>query len=377
MKTELNIGIVGSQFMGRAHSNAWHDLLRYYDLPFIPVMKVACDIDQDSVTSFASRWGWQETMNSWQQLIEREDIHVIDICTPNRFHMPIAVAASRAGKHVICEKPMAVNVSEARQMLEAARIAGVKNMVAFNYRRVPALVLAKQMIEDGLLGKIYHFNAVYFQDWLVDPDFPWTWRHDAELAGSGAHGDMNAHTIDLAHFLIGEIDSVFGEMKIFTGKRKHTETNELREVSVDDAMLFLTRFNNGASGNFMATRFATGMKNFLRIEIFGSTGGIKFNLERMNELEFFSREDRSGQQGYRTILVTEKDHPYLAKWWPPGHIIGWEHTFIHEMGDFMQALADNTEIRPDFRDGLQSQLVLDAVMESAAKGTWIKIRKDQ
>jgi predicted dehydrogenase len=287
--------------------------------------------------------------------------------------MPIAVAAAGAGKHVICEKPIAMNAGEAEQMLKAASENGVKHMVAFNYRRVPALVLAKQLIGQGKLGNIHHFHAVYYQDWLVDPEFPWVWRHDASVAGSGAHGDMNAHTVDLARFLVGEITSVVGDDQIFIQERKISEEGGSGKVTADDATSFMTRFANGAMGSFTATRFATGRKNYLRLEIFGSQGSILFNLERLNELEYYSRGDATPEQGFRTLMVTENTHPYISKWWPPGHIIGWEHTFIHEVGDFLTAIAEDRPVEPDFYDGLRSQQVLDAVTLSARERSWIPI----
>jgi predicted dehydrogenase len=375
MKKDINIGIIGAQFMGRAHTNAWYDVTNFYNLPFKPVLKAACDINPQSQKDFAERLGWESFETSWETMIGRNDIDIIDICTPNNTHMPIAVAAAKAGKHVICEKPAAMDAAEAKQMYEAAEKAGVKNMIAFNYRRVPALALAKKMIEEGKLGIIYHLNAVYYQDWLVDPEFPWVWRHDANLAGSGAHGDMNAHTVDLARFLVGEFDSVCGAEKVFIAERNNPYTNKTGKVTADDATMFLARFKNGALGSFIATRFATGKKNFLRLEIFGSEGSILFNLERLNELEYYSRDDSAREQGFRNILVTENLHPYLNKWWPPGHIIGWEHTFIHEMGDFLMAIANNEKITPDFHDGYINQLILDTVIESARIGKWLDIGK--
>lgn len=373
MKNEINIGIVGAQFMGRAHSNAWYDVAQFYDLPFRPVMKVACDIDPVSKSNFAKKLGWQGFESSWEKLVNRDDIDIIDICTPNNSHMPIAVAAAKAGKHIICEKPLAMNTTEARQMLDAVNAAGVNHMIAFNYRRVPAIAMAKKIINEGKIGRIHHFNAVYYQDWLVDPNFPWVWRHDAKIAGSGAHGDMNAHTVDLARFLVGEIESVSGEERVFIEKRDKLGASQPGIVTADDAASFLARFDNGASGNFIATRFATGKKNFLRLEIFGNRGSLMFNLERLNELEYYSRDDKSEEQGFKNILVTEKEHPYIGKWWPPGHIIGWEHTFIHEMGDFLTAIASNTKIKPDFYDGYKCQQVLDGVLESARSRKWVEI----
>ena len=266
---------------------------------------------------------------------------------------------------------MCMNVEEARQMLDAVNEAGIKHMVGFNYRRVPAIQLAKKMIDSGKIGVIHHFNAVYYQDWLVDPKFPYVWRHNKEIAGSGAHGDMNAHTVDLARYLVGEIESVNALEKVFINERKNADGSGYGKVSADDAFSFLAKFQNGAVGNFMATRFATGKKNFLRLEIFGSEGSIIFNLERLNELEYYSRSDDPSEQGYRNILVTESTHPYIELWWPPGHIIGWEHTFIHEIGDLLSAIYNNTDIKPDFYDGFKCQQVLDAAQLSAIHERWI------
>jgi predicted dehydrogenase len=375
MKKEINIGIIGAQFMGRAHSNAWSDVSRFYDLPFTPVLKAACAIDPASEQEFAKRLGWQSFEPSWEKLVQRDDIDIIDICTPNHLHMPIAVMAAKMGKHIICEKPLAMTADEAKQMLYAAESSGVHHMVAFNYRRVPAIALAKKMIDEGKLGTIHHFNAVYYQDWLVDPEFPWVWRNDVKVAGSGAHGDMNAHTVDLARFLVGEIESVCGVEKIFVNQRKKAETNEIGVVTADDSTCFFAKFESGALGNFIATRFATGRKNYLRLEIFGNKGSVIFNLERMNELEYYSKDDDPGEQGFRNIVVTENTHPYIDKWWPPGHIIGWEHTFIHEIGDFLSAVAYNKKTSPDFYDGYKNQLVLDTVMDSAKKGKWLDVEK--
>jgi len=377
MKTnEINVGIVGAQFMGRAHSNAYLDVSHFFDLPVVPVLRAACDNNPENLDAFAGRFGWQDKETSWERLVSRDDIDLVDICTPNDTHMPIAVAAAKAGKHVICKKPLAMNADEARRMLEAARDSDVRHMVAFNYRRVPALALARQLVEQGKVGRIFHFNAVYYQDWLVDHDFPMVWRHDKKISGSGAHGDMNAHIVDLARFLVGEIEAVCGAEEIFIKTRPTQDGKGTGVVTADDATQFLARFQNGAQGSFIATRFATGRKNFLRLELFGSKGSLVFNLERLNELEFYSRSDEDKEQGFRSILVTESAHPYLKAWWPPGHIIGWEHTFIHEIGDMLSAIANHEDVYPDFYDGLRCQQVLDAAGQSADEGRWVDIPEE-
>jgi predicted dehydrogenase len=374
MEKEINVGIVGTQFMGRAHSNAYLDVAHYFNLPLKPVMKVACDTNAEVLSPFMERFGWQHGETDFRNLLAREDIDMVDICTSNATHMPIAVQAAKAGKHIICEKPIAIHADEARMMLEAAEEAGVKHMVAFNYRRVPAIQLAKSLIDQGKIGKIHHFNAVYYQDWLVDPAFPMVWRHDVKQGGSGAHGDMNAHTVDLARYLVGEIESVCASSKIFVKNRPLADGSGSGTVTADDSLSFLARFSNGAEGTFLATRFATGMKNYLRLEVFGSEGSFIFNLERLNELEYYSRADETDVQGFRTIMVTESSHPFIDHWWPPGHIIGWEHTFIHEIADFITAVGENSKVTPDFYDGYRCQLVLDAALESTVKEKWIQIK---
>ncbi|NWJ51000.1 MAG: Gfo/Idh/MocA family oxidoreductase [Bacteroidetes bacterium] len=373
MKKEIKIGIIGTKFMGKAHTHAFVDAPLFFDLPLKPVLQVACGVDPKATEQFANRYGWKAWDTSSEKVILRDDVDLIDICTPNHLHMPVAIAAAKAGKHILCEKPMANNADDARRMLDAVEEAGVKHMMVFNYRRVPALAFAKKMIEDGKIGRIFHFNAVYFQDWLVDPQFPYTWRHNKQLAGSGAHGDLNAHIIDLARFLVGEFETVCGAEKTFIKERTIAGTNQTKEVTVDDAVSFMAHFQNGALGSFTATRFATGRKNLQRIEIFGSEGSLSFNLERLNELEYYNRNDAAGEQGFRTILVTEANHPYLNGWWPTGHIIGWEHTFVHLVSDFVTAIAKDTPVYPNFYDGLKCQFVLDAVASSIEKGRWIQI----
>jgi predicted dehydrogenase len=373
MKQEINIGIVGTKFMGRAHSNAFIDVAHFFDLPSQPVLSVAAGRNAADLQSFAEKFGWRSTETSWERLVERDDVDLVDICTSNLTHMPIAVAAAKAGKHILCEKPIAMNAQEARQMLDAANEAGVRHMVAFNYRRAPAIVLAKQLIDQGKIGRIYHFNAVYYQDWLVDPGVPMLWRHDAKEAGTGAHGDQNAHIVDLARFLVGEVEAVNGVQEVFIKERKQADGKAMGQVTADDSTYFLARFREGALGSFLATRFATGRKNFLRLELFGSEGAISFNLERLNELEYYSRADEATEQGFRTIMVTEAKHPYIKAWWPSGHIIGWEHTFIHEVRDLLHSINDGSELHPDFYDGLRCQQVLDAVVDSTSQKKWVSV----
>ena len=384
MAEGIRIGLVGYKFMGKAHSNAYLNVGRFFDLPKPPVMKAICGRSEAAVRAVAERWGWESVETDYRKLVTRDDIDLIDIATPNNTHAEIAVAAAKAGKHVISEKPLAMNVAEARRMLQAVRRAGVKHMVWFNYRRVPAIALARKLIAGGRLGRIFHIRAVYLQDWIVDPGFPLVWRLRREVAGSGAHGDLNAHIIDLARYLVGEFASVVGMSETFIKERPlEAEASGLRgraakkrgKVTVDDAVLFLARFRNGAIGSFEATRFATGRRNGERIEINGEKGSLAFNFERMNELEFYSAEDAPDRQGFKTILATEPVHPYMDAWWPPGHLIGYEHTFVNQAADLLTGIAHNKPLSPDFEDGLRCQQVLDAVLESSKAGRWVRIPK--
>lgn len=368
---EIKVAIVGTQFMGKAHSNAYLKVAHFFSLPASPVMQVACGINEQRLKDFASQFGWKHTETNWKKIIQRDDVDLIDISTPNDSHAPIAIAAAKAGKHLLCEKPIARNVTEARRMYEAAEEAGVTHAMIFNYRFVPAIALAKKMIDEGAIGKVHHFNAVYYQDWLIDPTFPLVWRHDAKASGSGAHGDMNAHIVDLARHLVGEFEAVNGVEKVFVKQRPKADGSGMGTVTTDDATSFFAHFKNGALGSFQCTRFGTGRKNFLRLEIFGSEGSLSFNLERLNELEYFSRKDKPDEQGFRNILVTNSTHPYIAAWWPVGHIIGWEHTFIHEVKELMESIDQKKKMIPSFYDGLKCQEVLDAVTLSAKKRKWV------
>ncbi len=370
---KVNVGLIGTQFMGRAHSNAYRQVASYFDLKAEPVLHTACGRTEANVASLAHQFGWKNQSLDYRQVIANSDVDLIDICTSNDLHEPVAVAAAKAGKHIICEKPMARNTKEALTMYHAAKEAGIVAAMIFNYRFVPALALLKEMIAKGDLGEIRHFNAAYLQDWLVDPVFPMVWRHDASISGSGAHGDMNAHIVDLARFLVGEFEKVVGDESVFIKERPVKDSNEMGTVTADDATSFLARFKNGAMGNFCATRMASGCKNALTIEVFGSKGAAVFNLERLNELQYYRNTQPQGQQGFTTILVTESAHPYLKSWWPPGHIIGWEHTFTHLFSELFQAIAGQPSNVPDFYDGVKCQMVLDAVAKSCKDGRWITI----
>lgn len=383
MPKEINVGLIGYKFMGKAHSNAYINMPVFFGAEAVPIMKAICGRDEEGVKQAAKAFRWESYETDWKKLISREDIDLVDITTPNNVHKEMAVAAAEAGKHVFCEKPLAMTVAEAKAMLDAAKKNKVVHMVCFNYRRAPAIGLAKRLIEEGRLGQIYHFRGTYLQDWIVDPNFPLVWRLKKEICGSGANGDLNAHIIDLARYLVGEVDSVIGMSETFIKERfEIAETTggltakgkgKKGKVTVDDATLFLARFRNGAVGTFEATRFATGRKNYNRFEINGSKGSIVFNLERMNELEFYSSEDPDYVQGFRTILATEGVHPYVKAWWPPGHIIGYEHTFVHTVYDLMQGIANKCSPEPNFEDGLRCQEVLEAVEKSVQNNSWIKI----
>ncbi|MCG2461633.1 Gfo/Idh/MocA family oxidoreductase [Flavobacteriaceae bacterium F89] len=372
---EINVGLIGTKFMGKAHSNAYSTVGKFFDLPANPVLHSACGLDLQQVQALANKFGWQYSETDYKKLLRSGEIDLIDICTPNDFHSTIAVEAAKAGKHMVCEKPMARNASEAIQMYRAAHESGVINMMIFNYRFVPAIALAKKMIDNGKLGDIRHFNAVYYQDWLVDPSFPITWRHSKEISGSGSHGDMNAHTVDLARYLVGEFEAVTGDQRVFVKERPILGSNKKGDVNADDATSFIARFQNGAMGSFCATRMATGRKNFMRFELFGSKGSLSFNLERINELEYFDGMAAEDRQGFTTILVTEASHSYIESWWPPGHVIGWEHTFVHEISHLLTGIGQNKKVAPDFFDGVKCQIVLDAVARSSEDGKWITIEE--
>ncbi|GAQ50622.1 Gfo/Idh/MocA family protein [Streptomyces acidiscabies] len=383
-KPPLRVGMVGYAFMGAAHSQGWRTVGRAFDLPLTPVLAAICGRDPDAVRQAADRYGWESAETDWRELIARDDIDLVDICTPGDSHAEIALAALAAGKHVLCEKPLANTVEEAEGMVRAAEEAygrGQLAMVGFNYRRVPATAFARQLVDAGRLGRLRHVRVTYLQDWLVDPEFPLTWRLRKELAGSGALGDLGAHIVDLAQYLAGErlagvsalIETFVRERPLPVGSSGGLSGGavgaETGTVTVDDAALFTGRFASGALASFEATRYATGRKNALRIELNGEKGSLWFDLERLNELWFHDGTLPDTEGGFRRILVTEPDHPYLGAWWPPGHGLGYEHTFTHQAHDLVHAIAELRSPEPSFADGLQVQRVLAAVEESAEKNS--------
>jgi predicted dehydrogenase len=384
----LGIGMIGYAFMGAAHSQAWRTAPRFFDLPLHPRMTALCGRDAARVAEAAGRLGWESTETDWTRLVARDDVDLVDVCTPGDTHAEIAVAALDAGKHVLCEKPLANTVAEAEAMAAAAERAaerGVRSMVGFTYRRVPAIALARQLVEQGRIGEVRHVRAQYLQDWLTDPQSPMTWRLEKDKAGSGALGDIGAHVVDLTQYITGDrISTVNGLLETFVkqrpvaaagsrllgGEAVNGAGQQLADVTVDDTATFLARFGSGAVGVFEATRFATGRKNAIRIEINGSRGSLAFDFEDMNVLSFYDAEESPETAGFRRILVTEPTHPYVGSWWPPGHLLGYEHGFTHQVVDLVTAIAREEQPLPSFADGLQVQRVLAAVEHSSETGQW-------
>lgn len=377
-KPTLAVAMIGHAFMGAAHSQAWRSAPRFFDLALEPTMAVVCGRDSVRAAEAAARLGWAEGAADWREVVARDDIDVIDICTPGDSHRDIAIAALAAGKHVLCEKPLANTVAEAEQMVAAAgaaRAHGVRSMVGFTYRRVPAIAYARRLVAAGRLGEIRHVRAQYLQDWIADPEAPLTWRLDKQKAGSGALGDIGAHIIDLTQYLTGDtLHEVSGQLETFVTERPVAGPGSARgPVTVDDAAAFIGRFTGGALGVFEASRFATGRKNAIRVELNGSRGSLAFDFEDMNVLHFTDAAIDASEAGFRRILVTEPEHPYVGAWWPPGHGLGYEHAFTHQVVDLVTAIADGTEPAPSFADGLQVQRVLDAVEASSDTRQWQEI----
>ena len=382
---DINVAIIGCQFMGKAHSNAWTNVAHFFDINFKPVLKVACDLNEKTLSAFAARWGWQETETDWKKVVGRDDVDVVVITTPPTVHRDIAVAAAKAGKHVFCEKPISLNAAEAQEMYDAAEKAGVVHYLNHEYRRCPAIALAKRLIDEGKIGRVFHWRSAYLQSWLVDPDFPLTWHQIKELAGSGVQAGLNSHCVDLARFLVGDIKSVVAMMTNFikerplpsadagTFKAGSSDSGEKGEVTVEDAISMIVEFENGAQGSFEVTSFAPGRKNYNYFEIYGDKGSLLFDLERMNELEFFSAEDPEYAQGFRTILATEPCHDFVANWWPPGHMLGFEHQFHHGVVDFLAAIEKSETVTPNFKDGVEIMTILEAGLSAAETGTRVNI----
>jgi predicted dehydrogenase len=379
MTKPLNLAMIGYGFMGRAHANAYRKVNNFFDLPYRPVLKAACARDKDKIKAFADKWGYESFETDWRKLLDRKDIDAVDICVPNNLHCEMALAAAAAGKMILCEKPLAMNASEGLKMVQAVEKAKVPNMVWYNYRRVPAVTLAKQLIDEGKLGKIFHYRANFLQDWTISADLPQggtgLWRLDVAAAGSGVSGDLLAHCIDTAIWLNGGIGSLSAMTETFIKERKHTLTGKVEKVGIDDACTFMCRFANGSLGLFESTRYARGHKALYTFEINGEKASIKWDLHDLHRLQYFDHKDEGRVRGWRSIHVTDGDHPYMGNWWVPGLQIGYEHSFVHQVADFLTCLAKGEPCQPDFKNALGTQIVLDAILDSAKKGTWVEIKK--
>lgn len=387
MAKTLRVGMIGYRFMGKAHSNGWRQAPHFFPLKADVELHTICGRDPKGVEAARKQLGWNNASTNWREVVNSPEIDIVDINTPNDSHAEIAIEAARAGKHILCEKPLAMNLAQCKEMLDAVKRAKVVHMVCHNYRRIPAIAHAKKMIEEGAIGEIYHYYARYAQDWIVDPDFPLVWRLQKGVSGSGAHGDINAHIIDLARYLVGEFKEVSGLMNTFIKERPMEDQGgkgsglggkrgkKMGKVTVDDAAICIGRFANGALGNLEATRFALGRKNHITIEINGSKGSLAFDFEDMNRLKWFDNTRPADRQGFTDILVTQPGgaHPFVGNWWPPGHIIGYEHTFVHTIVDFVNACVNGKSVQPTFEDGMKNQRVLEAVEESAKSRQWVKI----
>lgn len=388
MAKTLRVGMIGYRFMGKAHSNAWRQAPRFFPLAADVEMSTICGRDPNGVEEARKALGWSKASVDWRAVVEDPEIDIVDINTPNDSHAEIAIAAAKAGKHILCEKPLGMTVDQCKAMLDAVKKAKVVHMVCHNYRRIPAIAHARKMIEEGAIGDVFHYRARYAQDWIVDPEFPLVWRLQKGVSGSGTHGDINAHIIDLARYLVGEFKEVCGMMHTFIKERPLMDQSgkgdglgakssgkKMGKVTVDDTALFIGRFANGAIANLEATRFALGRKNHITIEINGSRGSLVFDFEDMNRLKYFDNSNPADRQGFRDILVTQGGgaHPYVGNWWPPGHIIGYEHTFVHTIADFVNAVVNGKPVQPTFEDGVRNQRVLEAVEESAKAKAWVKI----
>ena len=376
-KKPLNIGMIGYGFMGRTHSNAYAKVNHFFDLEYQPVLKAICARNGERAQAFADQWGYESVETDWRKLIERDDIDAVDICTPNNLHHEIAIAAAKAGKMILCEKPLAMDVEQGEEMCKAVEEAGVANTVWYNYRRVPAVTLAKQLIDEGKLGKIFHYRAVFLQDWTISEELPQggeaLWRLDAAAAGSGVTGDLLAHCIDTALWLNGGISDVSAMTETFIKERVHSATGEKQKVEIDDACAFLAKFDNGSLATFESTRYARGHKALYTFEINGEHASIAWDLHDLHRLSYFDHRDESTVRGWRSIHVTDGDQPYMGQWWVPGLQIGYEHTFVHQGADFLDNLAKGQPTGPTFRDALETQKVCEAVLTSAKSKSWTSV----
>lgn len=379
MAKPLNIGMIGYGFMGRAHSTAYQLVGHLFDLPQTPVLKAVCARDAAKAKAFADKWGYESVETDWRKLLDRKDIDVVDICTPNNLHAEIAIAAAQAGKGILCEKPLAMNGPEGLKMVQAVEKAKVPNMVWYNYRRIPAVSLARQLIDEGRLGKIFHYRANFLQDWTISADLPQggagLWRLDVAAAGSGVSGDLLAHCIDTAIWLNGGIRDLNAMTETFIKERKHNLTGKVEKVGIDDACTFMCRFDNGSLGLFESTRYARGHKALYTFEINGENASIKWDLHDLHRLQYFDHRDQGIVRGWRSIHVTDGDHPYMGKWWVPGLQIGYESSFVHQVADFIDGLAKGKPAQPDFRGAYQTQLILDAILDSAKARKWVEVAK--
>ncbi len=379
MATPLNIGMIGYGFMGRAHTNAYKRVGDFFDLEYQPVLKAACARSADKIKEFADNWGYESIETDWRQLLARDDIEAVDICVPNNLHKEIAIAAAEAGKMILCEKPLAMNTAEGEEMCRAVEAAGVANIVWYNYRRVPAVSLAKRLIDEDRLGKIFHYRANFLQDWTISEELPQggtaLWRLDVDAAGSGVTGDLLAHCIDTAIWLNGGLRDVNAMTEPFIKERTHTATGKVQPVGIDDACAFLCHFENGSLGLFESTRYARGHKALYTFEINGEEASIKWDLHDLHRLEFFDHRDEGKLRGWRSIHVTDHggDHPYMDHWWVPGLQIGYEHSFVHQVADFLDGLAQGKPAGPTFRDALETQKICDAVLASARQRSWVDV----
>jgi len=374
----LNIGLIGYGFMGRAHSNAFRKVSNFFDLEYQPILKAVCARDEAKVRAFGKKWGYESSETDWRNLIARKDIDLIDIACPNDMHREIAIAAAKAGKMILCEKPLAMNGPEGLKMVQAVEKAKVPNMVWYNYRRIPAVTLAKQLIDEGRLGQIFHYRAKFLQDWTISKDLPQggagLWRLDVKVAGSGVTGDLLAHCIDTALWLNGRMDQVNAMTETFIRRRKHNLTGKVETVGIDDACAFLARFRNGSLATFESTRYARGHKALYTFEINGEHASISWDLHDLHRLQYFEHRDEGRVRGWRSIHVSDGDHPYMAKWWVPGLQIGYEHSFVHQVADFLEGMAKRKPASPTFRDALETQYVCDAVLKSAKTKRWEKVK---